>query len=200
MADADQNQPVAGDASALPSPASADAVSRLFQEHNRALVAYLAARLGSGQEAREVAQEAYVRLLQLQNPGAPSLLRAYLFKTATNLAIDRLRHRSVRDRSGGNLELFEELTSRHDECIDPAEQLLSLERAERLLDCLQELPVKCRQVLELHRLQGVSQHEVGARLGVSGRMVRRYLSYAMVYCQLRLDGMPAEEVRRRLSL
>ena len=83
---------------------AAAAVSKLFRDHNRMLVGYLTSRLRSEQEAKEVAQEAYVRLLQLQDPGTPSLLRAYLFKTATNLAIDRLRHRrssaSVRRTAG----------------------------------------------------------------------------------------------------
>src|ERR1700716_3589777 len=78
---------------------SADTVSRLFREHNRALVGYLRARLRCENEAKEVAQDASVRLLQLHQPGTPGLLRAYLFKTATNLAIDRLRRRAVRYRA-----------------------------------------------------------------------------------------------------
>jgi DNA-directed RNA polymerase specialized sigma24 family protein len=40
-------------------------IERLFQEHNESLLRFLAARLGSRQEAREIAQEAYVRLLKL---------------------------------------------------------------------------------------------------------------------------------------
>ena len=51
-----------------------------FREHNRMLVGYLRSRLGSEQEAKEVAEDAYVRVLQLHQPGAPGLLRAYLFK------------------------------------------------------------------------------------------------------------------------
>ena len=88
-----------------------NAVSQLFRDHNRMLVGYLTSRLRSEQEAKEVAQEAYVRLLQLQDPGTPSLLRAYLFKTATNLAIDRLRHRRVQHQAEEQPELFENLTA-----------------------------------------------------------------------------------------
>ncbi len=52
----------------VPAPfaSGADAVSHLFREHNRVLVGYLTGRLRSEQEAKEVAQEAYVRLLQQQ--------------------------------------------------------------------------------------------------------------------------------------
>jgi hypothetical protein len=99
MADADQQQAAPCDAVAAPFESAAAAVSQLFREHNGVLMGYLTTRLRSEQEAKEVAQEAYVRLSQLQEPGIPGLLRAYLFRTATNLAIDRLRHRRVRHRA-----------------------------------------------------------------------------------------------------
>lgn len=50
-------------------------VAALFREHNRTLVNFLLARLKSEHDAREVAQEAYVRLLQLDRPGGVSFLR-----------------------------------------------------------------------------------------------------------------------------
>jgi transmembrane sensor len=40
---------------------------------------------------------------------------------------------------------------------------------------------------------------VAERAGVSERMVRRYVSYALVYCRLRLDGLPAERARLDLA-
>jgi len=179
---------------------TAVAVSELFREHNRMLVGYLRSRLGSEQEAKEVAQEAYVRVLQLHEPGAPGLLRAYLFKTAANLAVDRLRHRRVRQRSEEQPQLFEELNPTGGELDDPAEQLLAREQADQLLRILQELPAKCQQVMNLHRFEGASQRDVSMRLGISERMVRRYVTYAMVYCRLRLDGMAVDEVRKRVPL
>jgi RNA polymerase sigma factor (sigma-70 family) len=183
-----------------PAPASrAEAISHLFHEHNRMLVGYLTARLRSVQEAREVAQEAYVRLLQLQDPGTPSLLRAYLFKTATHLAIDRLRHRAVQ-RAAEQGELFEEMSPHAGPHDDPAEQAEARERTERLLGFLEELPGKCRDVFELHRIEGLTQQAAGTRLGLSERMVRRYVTYAMLYCRLRLDGLSAEIARREIEL
>jgi RNA polymerase sigma factor (sigma-70 family) len=200
MEDADQQQPIPCDEVESHLESTAVAVSELFREHNRVLVGYLRSRLGSEQEAREVAQEAYVRVLQLHEPGAPGLLRAYLFKTAANLAIDRLRHRRVRKRSEEQPQLFEELNTTRGELDDPAEQLLAREQADQLLRFLQELPIKCQQVMNLHRFEGISQRDVAVRLSISERMVRRYVTYAMVYCHLRLDGMAVDQVRQRVSL
>jgi RNA polymerase sigma factor (sigma-70 family) len=200
MADADQDRGAPCDEVIAPSASNSAAVSQLFREHNRMLVGYLTTRLRSEQEAKEIAQEAYVRLLQLHEPGTPSLLRAYLFKTATNLAIDRLRHRRVRQRAEEQQELFAELAPTYNEWDDPAKQLLVRDQADQLLGYLQELPIKCQQVFKLHRLEGLPQHEVATRLGFSDRMVRRYVSYAMVYCHLRLEGMTADQVRQKVTL
>lgn len=184
----------------MPSESTHTAVSQLFREHNRMLVRYLTVRLQSVQEAKEVAQESYARLLQLPQPGAPGLLRAYLFKTATNLAIDRLRHRKIHRRAEEQPALLSELTATPEDWGDPAEQLLAREQAEQLLGYLQELPPKCQRVFDLHRFEGMPQHAVAARLGFSERMVRRYVTYAMVYCHLRLQGMTVDQVRRKVSL
>jgi len=200
MADAEQQQAALFEKVSMPVESTHAAVSQLFREHNRMLVRYLTVRLQSVQEAREVAQESYARLLQLPQPGAPSLLRAYLFKTATNLAIDRLRHRKIERLAEEQPALLSELTNSPGDLGDPAEQLLAREQAEQLLGYLQELPNKCQRVFDLHRLEGVPQHAVAVRMGFSERMVRRYVTYAMVYCHLRLQGMTVEQVRRKVSL
>lgn len=200
MADADQQHAAPCDKVVAPSESTAAAVSILFREHNRMLVGYLTARLRSEQEAKEVAQEAYLRLLELQDPGTPSLLRAYLFKTAANLAIDRLRRRKVQHRSEEQPELFEDLSATDGDFTDPAKLLLAREQVEQLLAYLQELPIKCQHVINLHRVEGLPQHEVAVRVGISERMVRRYVTYAMVYCHLRLDGMAVDQVRLKASL
>ena len=86
----------------------ASVVERLFREHNEALIRFLRGRVGSHNEALEVAQEAYVRLLSLDEPGAVSYLRAFLFKTAANIAIDRRRRNQNYDKVAGR-QLFTRL-------------------------------------------------------------------------------------------
>jgi RNA polymerase sigma-70 factor (ECF subfamily) len=68
---------------------TSEELAKLFESHNQALVRYLAAILGSPDAAGEVAQEAYARILRLDCSETVSHLRAYLFRTARNIAIDR---------------------------------------------------------------------------------------------------------------
>jgi RNA polymerase sigma factor (sigma-70 family) len=156
-------------------------IERLFRMHNDALLRFVAAKLGSDQEAKEVAQEAYVRLLGLEHREAISYLRAFLFKTASNLAIDRLRARRstpvamTEEREG--LSVFDLSPERH----VAGEQMVGV-----LNQALAELPSKCRQVLLLHRLEGVSRTEIAKRMGLGERMVRLYMARAIEHLRVRL--------------
>jgi RNA polymerase sigma factor (sigma-70 family) len=110
-------------------------VERLFNEHNASLVKFLRTRLRSNEEAREVAQEAYVRLLQLDKPQAVSYFRAFLFKTAGNIAIDRLR-KDARDRNRTVFPFFEVE-------VPSTEETESQRETIRLVsECLSDLPPK----------------------------------------------------------
>lgn len=170
--------------------AHAARLRKLFEDHNRALHSFLLMKLGGNeQEAQEVAQEAYARLLQLHDPGAVSLLQAYLFKTAANIAIDRARQRSTRTR-------FDEVL--HEEPIDantPDRCVLAAEELEVLEKALHELPPKYRRAFVLHRFEEWSTERIGRELGVQPRMVRNYISRAVIYCKLRLQGLSAAAAR-----
>jgi RNA polymerase sigma factor (sigma-70 family) len=163
--------------------ARGELVERLFQEHNDSLLRFLAARLGSHQEAKEIAQEAYVRLLSLDKPGAVSYLRAFLFKTASNLAIDRLRTRRSQERresfdffgsSGGAASAEREVAGMQDMAL-----------LQRLLE---ELPLKIRRAFMLNRFHGFDIPAVAKDLRTTERSVRRYITQALVHCRAGLDA------------
>jgi RNA polymerase sigma factor (sigma-70 family) len=175
--------------------ARAQEVERLFRDHNEALVRYLTLRLHSRQEAREVAQEAYVRLLQLERTDVSSFLRAYLFRIAGNLAIDRLRRRATELRAY-EAELFSGLFERPPE---PEALALERERVAQVREILQELPEAVREAFLLFRTQEMDQVSIAARLGITDRMVRNHITRALLYCRLRLDGLAPAEVASRLK-
>jgi RNA polymerase sigma factor (sigma-70 family) len=158
----------------------AELVGRLFQEHNRALVSFLRAKLNNDQEAREVAQEAYVKLLQLETPGVVSFLQAYLFKIAANIAIDRVRHQMVGDRlARDEALLFDEI----DETASPERKVLAQEELHRISDAMQVLPEKCRQAFALHVLLEWPLNEVAREMKLSTRMIHYYIVRGLKVCK-----------------
>lgn len=161
----------------------AEAVSRLFAEHNGTLVRVLRLRLRSEQEARDVAQEAYVRLLQLDEPGAVSFLRAYLYRIAHNLATDRLRKVAV--RQAAHADPFFAIA---DEEVGPDRRLAAREQLAIVAAAISELPDHVQTAFLLHRLEEVSTREIGNRLSVSERTAYNYVVKAMMHCRSRLEA------------
>lgn len=169
--------------------ARAALITRLFHEHNEALIRFLALRLRSQQEAREVAQEAYVRMLNLEQPGAVSFLRAFLFKTAANLAVDRIRHEQTARRMAQAGKFWEELAG-GPSAEQSACHAQELSLVEKLID---ELPPKCRRAFLLHKVYGLEFAEIAKQMGLRERMVRTYVVRAVVYCRAGLSAASEEE-------
>jgi len=159
-------------------------MARLYREHNQALIRFLMTRVDSEQEAQDVAHEAYVRMLQLDARGAVSYLSAYLFRTAANIAIDRVR----RTRTGQRVH--QSVSDSQEDAAFPApdEELASRQELELIAGYLEELPPKCRQAFYLHRVHDMGLDDIARELGVTKRMVHHYLLRAIVHCRSRLDS------------
>jgi RNA polymerase sigma-70 factor (ECF subfamily) len=158
----------------------AERIAQIFREHNQSLLQFLAGRLASEQDAKEVAQEAYVRVLQLDKPEGVSFLRAFLFKTAANLAIDRVRRRRT---SETHQHYFFDLQ------FEPSAEsrISSAEDATVTIAALGELPARHRAAFLLSRVDGLSTHEIAARMGVGERAIRGYLVRALLHLRTRLQ-------------
>ena len=173
----------------------ASALSSLFREHNRTLVRFINARLRNEQEANEIAQEAYVKMLQLDRcPGTASFLRHYLFRVAENLAVDRIRQRYSRSR-------LDQLTSIDDlfqEALAERTVLAGQELA-LLKAAVAELPEKYREAFRLIKLEDNSFPQAAGLMQLSERMVRKYITRALIYIRLRREGHSAKDAWNKVQ-
>jgi RNA polymerase sigma factor (sigma-70 family) len=71
------------------SEAHAERIAQLFQAEYDNVVRYIASRIGSLPEARDIVAEAFAQILSKPNPETVSFLRAYLYQAAGNIAINR---------------------------------------------------------------------------------------------------------------
>jgi len=158
-------------------------IAELFETYNAALIRFLTHRLHSAQEAKEVAQEAYVRLLQLDSPDGVSHMQALLFKTAANLAADRVRNTGRRERIH-QLRFFGR--DAEDAAPSPEETVAAEQEIGEVLSAIEELPPKCRYAFVMHRFYGHELKDVAHLMNISERMVRIYVERAIVHCRKRL--------------
>lgn len=157
-------------------------IGRLFRDHNRALIKFLMNRLRSSDEAADVAQEAYARMLQLHSPGTVSFLRAFLFKTAANIAIDRLRSRKAEIRRVEN-QFFGGIA----QALSTEQSICDAEQLRLTAAYIQELPGPQREALTLSRFETLSTPEIAQRMGISERTVQHYIVESLLYIRARLE-------------
>lgn len=155
-----------------------------FQEHYDDLLQFLTRRMSDRQRAADVAQETYLKLVNIDEQAVPVVhARSFIFRVAGNLAIDALRREqriaASHDDSDGACEVA---------CPAPAPEaaLLARERLQILDQALLQLPDNARQALLLNRVEGLTQKQVAQRLGVSESMVAKYIGQALRHCRVRL--------------
>jgi RNA polymerase sigma factor (sigma-70 family) len=159
-------------------------VERLFAEHGSRLVAFFRRRVRRQQDAAELAQEVFLRILRVPDPSAIRNPEAYLYTVASNLA----KEHDVQER---NLQAALDVD-------DPAvqEQLAELPafagyidrqvRIKRLREVLRQLPPKCHAAVVLHHWHHMSYAEIAQQLEISPHMVKKYLSQALLHCRRRM--------------
>ncbi|WP_129778618.1 RNA polymerase sigma factor [Peristeroidobacter soli] len=157
-------------------------VEDLFRRYNKQLIGFLEIRWLSRQEAREVAQEAYVRLLSVDVRGVKSL-ESYLFKTAANIAIDRRRRDGLRERRAEELPVFSDLVDNR----TPERRISGEQALLRLQHLISALPAKCQLAFVLNQIVGEDFQQVAERMGLSEDMVRKYVKRAWLHCRARID-------------
>lgn len=159
-------------------------LSSLFRQYYDELLGFLTAKLGCRDQAADVAQDTYVRIMSLDNPQGIVQPRAFLYKTALNLTVDLFRRQRLRAERTVELEAADETPS---ELPDQEAIVESKERVALLRRAIEELPPKCRHVFLLHKFQHLPHAEIAGRLGISKNMVEKHVMKAMAHCRQRLD-------------
>jgi RNA polymerase sigma factor (sigma-70 family) len=171
--------PSAGAALAIASPRQPLSIQCMIRRHHSALIKFLRRRLSIAEDAEDVAQETYIRMMRYE--GSSELLSpvAMLFRIAANVANDHgrasLARRKKRHTKIEDVELASELPSAEREVL--ASQTLDL-----LLETIDTLPPKRKQVFLLSRASDMTYIEIAAHCGISVKMVEKHISLAIAAC------------------
>lgn len=168
-----------------PTPATESTPARWFvdevQPHESALKSWLRVRFPWLLDVDDIAQEAILRLWRRRlRPDSVPLksTKAALFAIARNAAFDVARRKAI-------VEIDSTSEMEHLSVLDPAdvvETVSARQELEFLADALRGLPTRCRQVVTLTKIYGLSEREVAARLQISEHTVRTQVVRGMERC------------------
>jgi RNA polymerase sigma factor (sigma-70 family) len=161
--------------------------------HGRPLLKFFVSRLPNAADAPDLVQEVYLRLLRHERLDLIRCPEAYLFTIASNIAHEhqlklpsRTPHIALEDTPPEELPADVAAFA----TAAPEASVIRSDRIRQLEGVLSQLSPKARATLIWHRRDGQTYEEIGARLGISRNMVKKYLSRALGECRKHLgqDG------------
>lgn len=163
---------------------SQQSLQQFYREHSSWLNGWLRRRLGCAENAADLAQDTFLRVLSKERE-LPALRepRAYLSTIAHSLLVNHWRRQAI---ERAYLEAL---------ALQPEQHALSPEAAELIIETLLaidamllRLPSKVREAFLLSQLDGLTYAAIALRLQVSERMVKKYMAQAMLQCLLLAEG------------
>lgn len=161
-------------------------IENLYDENSLWLQGWLRRRLGCAADAADLAHDVFVRLLR--RPPARAFdnhheARSYLCQMAGGMCINLWQRREIEQA------WLDVLAAQPEESLPSAEdQAIILQSLHEIGKMLLTLPPKAATAFVLAEACGMTDKEVAQELGVSARMVRKYLARAMLGCmELKAD-------------
>ncbi len=151
------------------------ALGQLFNEYGDKLRSDLRRYPSPRDDIEDAIQDTFYRVLQgkhfekLENP------RAFLFKTARNILIDRYRKNRLETKLNDEQQLESGTDLKEEVLLEYSEMTIAYQKA------LSALPKKCRQVFLMRRYDGLANSEIASSLGISIRMVQKHMIKALMH-------------------
>jgi RNA polymerase sigma factor (sigma-70 family) len=161
--------------------------------HDSRLKAYVRGAFPAVRDVDDVVQESLLRVWKASLGRHVACARAFLFRVGRNVALDALRHERA-----SPIDAHAELA--HIDVADErpaAADLLSHEEKCALLgEALASLPERCREIVFLHKIRGLSQRAVADKLGLSEKTVANQVARGVQRCEtyLRRRGVELFEL------
>jgi RNA polymerase sigma-70 factor (ECF subfamily) len=136
---------------------------------------YIQKLTGDKTLAKDLTQETYVKVLEINKNSDTTIQKAYLYKIAQNLVIDKVRRDKI---------LIQ--TPYEDECNftclnDSPEDIISNElRKKKLKECIKNLSTQNKKAFILHYYKGYSRKEISEILEISVNAVEKNITRAVL--------------------
>lgn len=139
-----------------------------MQNYGQELVTMLWRILSNEQDVCDAYQDTFLQLAHFDGGRKPENVKAYVFRTANNIAVSMLRRR-IAERNRLSMSMTSERAMN-----SPVKELDSKYLQETLRDCIAQLPEHLRNVVTLRDLAELSYAQIGKILGISGKTARVY--------------------------
>ncbi len=163
---------------ALPAPA----LLSTYFEQREAMRRFFLARLGPAADVEDLLQDLYLKVVGVDGTSEVREPRAYLYRLASNLVMDRWRssrRAAARDAAWRDVAYVSGPTEDLDDAPSAETVVAGRERLAQLMTALDGLPDRTRTTFRLHKFDGLSYAEVARNLNVSKSTVEKHMMDAL---------------------
>jgi RNA polymerase sigma factor (sigma-70 family) len=165
----------------------ASSASLAFVEYQKDLHRFLVRRLKDAEDAADLAQEVYLRLLRIENSELVRSPRDYLYGIAAHV-VHQFRMRTRRELVTYDSDAVDEIAE-HPPQLDALDELPDRLNLQRELErALAQLSPTHQAVFLLRKRDGFSLQEIATQLGLSAHTVKKYLFQAKAQIRTQWDG------------
>jgi RNA polymerase sigma-70 factor (ECF subfamily) len=159
--------------------ATTASIDAIYRAHHGWLLGWFRRRLGGASCAADLAHDTFVRLMVSRDVQAIDEPRAFLRTLAHGVVVNHWRRQDIERAWLDALAVLPAPLA-----PSPEDRLLALETLCRIDAMLDRLNPKARTAFLLSQLDGLAYADIAAQLGVSERMVKKYMAQAMLQCLL----------------
>jgi RNA polymerase sigma-70 factor, ECF subfamily len=144
-----------------------EAVTGLMERYQHRLYRYLLRIVAQPSAAEDLFQQTWLRVMErIQKYDPKRNFEGWLFSLAHNLAIDHLRRRQPESLDEPTFTGETQLSLTPGDGPNALDELLSMERTERIAEAVAELPVLFREVIALRFEEELKLEEIAAVLSL----------------------------------
>lgn len=166
-----------------------NAFAYVFKEYYGVLLNYASRILHDAEVANDLVQEVFCRLYEKRGELRGEIdLKPYLYRIVYNDCLNVIKHRNI-EQNYVNGELLDFYFSKVIETPEAELALQSEELREAVQVAIQKLPVRCREIFVLSKIEGLSNKEIAERLGISVKTVENQMTVALSKLRKELEWL-----------
>lgn len=145
--------------------------------------------------AKDIVQEVFIKIWEKKADISDISIESFLYKIVRNQCLNYLRHVKVVENRKVNLKEATQLEElyRIDIVRDEPYLLVEKELENEIVEVMNELPTKCREVFRLSRIDGLMNAEVAKKMGVSVKSVEKHMTKALKHFRIHFnDKLPVQ--------